>query len=135
MIQPSYLSDAEDLRVAADAIRLTRRIAAAPALARYRPEEYLPGPALQSEEELHEAAGQIGTTIFHPVGTCRMGQDRDAVVDADLKVHGIPGLRIADASVMPEIVSGNTCSPTLMIAEKAASLVLADLRRGAAAQS
>ena len=135
LIQPSYLSDAEDLRVAADAIRLTRRIAAAPALARYRPEEYLPGPALQSEEELHEAAGQIGTTIFHPVGTCRMGQDRDAVVDADLKVHGIPGLRIADASVMPEIVSGNTCSPTLMIAEKAASLVLADLRRGAAAQS
>ncbi|GLZ86264.1 GMC-type oxidoreductase [Metapseudomonas resinovorans] len=135
LIQPNYLSDAEDLRVAADAIRLTRRIAAAHALARYRPEEYLPGPALQSEEELQEAAGHIGTTIFHPVGTCRMGQDRDAVVDAELKVHGIPGLRIADASVMPEIVSGNTCSPTLMIAEKAAALVLADLKRVAAGQS
>ncbi|AYF89276.1 choline dehydrogenase [Pseudomonas sp. DY-1] len=135
LIRPNYLSDAEDLRVAADAIRLTRRIAAAPALARYRPEEYLPGPALQSEEELHEAAGQIGTTIFHPVGTCRMGRGPEAVVDAELKVHGVPGLRIADASVMPEIVSGNTCSPTLMIAEKAASLVLADLRRVAAGQS
>jgi choline dehydrogenase len=135
LIRPNYLSDAEDLRVAADAIRLTRRIAAAPALARYRPEEYLPGPELQSEEELHEAAGQIGTTIFHPVGTCRMGRGPEAVVDAELKVHGVPGLRIADASVMPEIVSGNTCSPTLMIAEKAASLVLADLRRVAAGQS
>ncbi|MDH4655788.1 MULTISPECIES: GMC family oxidoreductase [unclassified Pseudomonas] len=135
LIRPNYLSDAEDLRVAADTIRLTRRIAAAPALARYRPEEYLPGPALQSEEELHEAAGQIGTTIFHPVGTCRMGRGPEAVVDAELKVHGVPGLRIADASVMPEIVSGNTCSPTLMIAEKAASLVLADLRRVAAGQS
>ncbi|MGF6692445.1 GMC family oxidoreductase [Metapseudomonas resinovorans] len=135
LIQPNYLSHVEDLRVAADAIRLTRRIAAAPALARYRPEEYLPGSALQSEKELYEAAGQIGTTIFHPVGTCRMGQGREAVVDAELKVHGVPGLRIADASVMPEIVSGNTCSPTLMIAEKAASLVLADLRRAAAGQS
>ncbi|MDH4583893.1 choline dehydrogenase [Pseudomonas sp. BN415] len=135
LIQPNYLSHVEDLRVAADAIRLTRRISAAPALARYRPEEYLPGSALQSEKELYEAAGQIGTTIFHPVGTCRMGQGREAVVDAELKVHGVPGLRIADASVMPEIVSGNTCSPTLMIAEKAASLVLADLRRVAARQS
>ncbi|WP_342246176.1 GMC family oxidoreductase [Pseudomonas sp. OTU5201] len=135
LIQPNYLSHVEDLRVAADAIRLTRRIAAAPALARYRPEEYLPGSALQSEKDLHEAAGQIGTTIFHPVGTCRMGQGQEAVVDAELKVHGVPGLRIADASVMPEIVSGNTCSPTLMIAEKAASLVLADLRRAAAGQS
>ncbi|AOE82613.1 GMC family oxidoreductase [Pseudomonas sp. TCU-HL1] len=135
LIQPNYLSDVEDLRVAADAIRLTRRIAAAPALARYRPKEYLPGSALQTDEELQQAAGHIGTTIFHPVGTCRMGQGREAVVDAELKVHGVPGLRIADASVMPEIVSGNTCSPTLMIAEKAATLVLADLRRGAAGQS
>ncbi|BAN45796.1 GMC family oxidoreductase [Metapseudomonas resinovorans] len=132
LIQPNYLSHVEDLRVAADAIRLTRRIVAAPALARYRPEEYLPGVALQSEAELREAAGQIGTTIFHPVGTCAMGRGPEAVVDAELKVHGVPGLRIADASVMPEIVSGNTCSPTLMIAEKAADLVLADLRRGAA---
>ncbi|MBT8767399.1 GMC family oxidoreductase [Metapseudomonas boanensis] len=129
LIQPNYLSHAEDLRVAVDAIRLTRRIAAAPALARYRPAEHLPGSALQSEDELQEAAGRIGTTIFHPVGTCRMGQGAAAVVDAELRVHGVPGLRIADASVMPEIVSGNTCSPTLMIAEKAADLILDGLGR------
>ncbi|WCD80519.1 GMC family oxidoreductase [Pseudomonas sp. TUM22785] len=132
LIQPNYLSEDEDLRVAADAIRLTRRIAAAPALARYRPEEYLPGPALQSEAELRQAAGAIGTTIFHPVGTCRMGQGREAVVDARLRVHGVPGLRVVDASVMPTIVSGNTCSPTLMIAEKAARMILEDAATGAA---
>ena len=125
LIQPNYLSHPEDLRVAADAIRLTRRIVAAPALQPYKPVEYLPGAALQTEEQLHEAAARIGTTIFHPVGTCRMGQDADAVVDAELRVHGIPGLRIADASIMPRITSGNTCSPTLMIAEKAAQLILA----------
>ncbi len=135
VIQPNYLSHPEDLRVAADAIRLTRRIVAAPALAAYRPEEHLPGPALQSEEALQDAAGRIGTTIFHPVGTCVMGQGVEAVVDAELKVHGVPGLRIADASVMPEIVSGNTCSPTLMIAERAATLVLEDLRRAGAGRS
>ena len=125
LIQPNYLSHPEDLRVAADAIRLTRRIVAAPALQPFKPLEYLPGAALQTEEQLHEAAARIGTTIFHPVGTCRMGQDADAVVDAELRVHGIPGLRIADASIMPRITSGNTCSPTLMIAEKAAQLILA----------
>ena len=124
LIQPNYLSDARDLRVAADAIRLTRRIVAAPALAVFKPEEYKPGPSYQSEEDLQQAAGEIGTTIFHPVGTCKMGQGRDAVVDAQLRVHGVPGLRIADASVMPSIVSGNTCSPVLMIAEKAAELIL-----------
>jgi len=123
LIQPNYLSHPEDLRVAADAIRLTRRIVAAPALSRFKPVEYLPGACLQTEEELHQAAGRIGTTIFHPVGTCRMGQDRDAVVDAQLRVHGIKGLRIADASIMPNITSGNTCSPTLMIAEKAAQMM------------
>lgn len=128
LIQPNYLSEEEDLRVAADAIRLTRRIAAAPALTPYRPEEYLPGPALQSEAELRQAAGDIGTTIFHPVGTCRMGADREAVVDARLRVHGVPGLRVVDASIMPTIVSGNTCSPTLMIAEKAARMILEDRR-------
>lgn len=124
MIQPNYLSHPEDLRVAADAIRLTRRIVAAPALRVFKPTEYLPGPDLQTEEQLHQAAARIGTTIFHPVGTCRMGQDRDAVVDEQLQVHGIPGLRIADASIMPRITSGNTCSPTLMIAEKAAQMML-----------
>ncbi|WP_437884109.1 GMC family oxidoreductase [Pseudomonas sp. LRF_L74] len=124
LIDPNYLSDPEDLRVAADAIRLTRRIVCAPALRAFGPEEYLPGPSLQSEEELHEAASRIGTTIFHPVGTCRMGRDALAVVDDELCVQGVPGLRVADASIMPTIVSGNTCSPTVMIAEKAASLIL-----------
>ncbi|WP_085656339.1 GMC family oxidoreductase [Pseudomonas sp. B11(2017)] len=124
LIQPDYLSHPEDLRVAADAIRLTRRIVAAPALRAFNPVEYLPGANLQTEEELHEAAAKIGTTIFHPVGTCRMGHGADAVVDAQLRVHGVPGLRIADASIMPRITSGNTCSPTLMIAEKAAQLIL-----------
>jgi choline dehydrogenase len=124
LIQPNYLSDQRDLRVAADAIRLTRRIVAAPALAAFKPEEYKPGPSYQSEEDLQRAAGEIGTTIFHPVGTCKMGQGRAAVVDAQLRVHGVPGLRIADASIMPNIVSGNTCSPVLMIAEKAAQLIL-----------
>ncbi|ROL76214.1 choline dehydrogenase [Pseudomonas protegens] len=129
LIQPNYLSHPEDLRVAADAIRLTRRIVGAPALQPFKPSEYLPGPQLQSEEQLHEAAARIGTTIFHPVGTCRMGNDAQAVVDAQLRVHGIPGLRIADASIMPRITSGNTCSPTLMIAEKAAELILATVPR------
>jgi len=134
LIQPNYLSHPEDLRVAADAIRLTRRIVAAPALRAFQPTEYLPGPSLQTEEELHEAAARIGTTIFHPVGTCRMGQDRDAVVDAQLRVHGIKGLRIADASIMPRITSGNTCSPTLMIAEKAAQMMLEPQPRNTTAQ-
>ena len=125
LIDPNYLSHPDDLKVAADAIRLTRRIVASSALHTFSPEEYLPGAALQTEEELHEAAAKIGTTIFHPVGTCRMGQDAEAVVDAELRVHGIAGLRVADASIMPTIVSGNTCSPTLMIGEKAAQLILA----------
>jgi choline dehydrogenase len=126
VIRPNYLSHESDLRVAADAIRLTRRIVASPALASFEPVEYLPGASLTSESQLREAAGAIGTTIFHPVGTCKMGQGRDAVVDQRLRVHGIAGLRIADASIMPNIVSGNTCSPTLMIGEKAAEMILAD---------
>ncbi|MDY7561232.1 GMC family oxidoreductase N-terminal domain-containing protein [Pseudomonas sp. 10B1] len=125
-IRPNYLSHDEDLRIAADAIRLTRRIAAAPALARFQPVEYLPGVSLQSEDELRQAARSIGTTIFHPVGTCKMGKGADAVVDERLRVHGIAGLRVVDASIMPNIVSGNTCSPTLMIAEKAAEMIVAD---------
>jgi len=131
LIDPIYLSDPQDLQVAADAIRLTRRIVQAPALAVFEPEEYLPGAALQSEQDLIEAAGKIGTTIFHPVGTCRMGNGAMDVVDNQLRVHGIPGLRVADASIMPQITSGNTCSPTLMIAEKAAQLIL----KGAATQT
>lgn len=123
LIDPNYLSAPEDLHVAAQAIRLTREIVRSPALAPFSPREYLPGPSLNTDEELHQAAGQIGTTIFHPVGTCRMGSGALDVVDAQLRVHGIKGLRAADASIMPNIVSGNTCSPTLMIAEKAAQLI------------
>ena len=126
IIRPNYLSHETDLAVAADAIRLTRRIAAAQALASFEPVEYLPGASLQSEEELRQAASTIGTTIFHPVGTCKMGHGRDAVVDDRLRVHGVTGLRVVDASIMPTITSGNTCSPTVMIAEKAAQMIIED---------
>ncbi|WP_284618349.1 GMC family oxidoreductase [Aquabacterium humicola] len=121
-IQANYLSTDEDRLIAAESLRLTRRIAAQPALAAYRPTEVRPGVQFQSDEELARLAGDIGTTIFHPVGTCRMGRDddADAVVDSRLRVRGVAGLRIADASVMPAITSGNTNSPTLMIAERAA---------------
>ncbi|MBB3997108.1 GMC family oxidoreductase [Aureimonas pseudogalii] len=132
-IRPNYLSAESDRRVAVDSIRLTRRIVAEPALQRYRPVEFKPGPAFQSEEELVEAAGAIGTTIFHPVGTCRMGGDPGSVVDPELRVRGVEGLRVADASIMPRIVSGNTNSPTIMIAEKAAEMMLASARQGLAA--
>jgi len=127
VIAPNYLSTEEDRKVAADSLRLTRRIVAQPALAKYRPEEYLPGPSYQTDEDLARAAGDIGTTIFHPVGTCRMGRadDAGAVVDAQLRVHGIEGLRVVDASVMPTITSGNTNSPTIMIAEKASEMIRA----------
>ncbi len=128
-IQPNYLSTDQDRHVAVDAIRLTRRIVAAPALQRYKPEEYLPGAQIDSDEGLARAAGEIGTTIFHPVGTCRMGTGPDAVVDARLRVVGIKGLRVVDASIMPTITSGNTNSPTVMIAEKGAEMILADRRR------
>ncbi|MBF7144392.1 MULTISPECIES: GMC family oxidoreductase [Pseudomonas] len=129
LIDPNYLSDERDLKVAADAIRMTRKIVHSPALARFEPVEYLPGAALQTQEQLESAAGAIGTTIFHPVGTCRMGVDSNAVVDPQLRVIGIQGLRVADASIMPTLVSGNTCSPTLMIAEKAAALILSSARQ------
>ncbi|MBN3722892.1 GMC family oxidoreductase N-terminal domain-containing protein [Burkholderia sp. Ac-20379] len=136
-IAPNYLSTDEDRRVAANALRLTRRIAAAPALARYRPEEVLPGTRYQTEAELAEAAGAVGTTIFHPVGTCRMGRadDPQAVVDSRLRVRGVAGLRIVDASVMPLITSGNTNSPTLMIAERASDMIRADRRAGGAVET
>jgi choline dehydrogenase len=127
-IQARYLSTAADRQVAADSLRLTRRIAAMPALAKYRPREVKPGVQFQSDEDLARLAGDIGTTIFHPVGTCKMGPAGDpaAVVDARLRVHGVAGLRIADASVMPTITSGNTNAPTLMIAERAATWLIAD---------
>jgi len=129
-IVPNYLSTQEDRKVAADALSLTRRIVAAPAMAKYRPEEFKPGPHYRTQEELAEAAGLIGTTIFHPVGTCRMGRIDDplAVVDSTLRVKGVDGLRVVDASIMPTITSGNTNSPTLMIAEKTAELIARDWR-------
>lgn len=120
----NYLQTPEDRAVAADALRLTRRIMAQPALARYQPSEYLPGEAVQTQEALEAAAGNIGTTIFHPVGTCKMGADPLAVVDAELRVRGLESLRVIDASIMPVITSGNTNSPTIMIAEKGARLIL-----------
>ncbi|WP_127089631.1 GMC family oxidoreductase [Aquabacter cavernae] len=123
-IRANYLSTQEDRTVAAESIRLARRISAQPAMSGYRPEEVKPGAELQSTEELITAAGAIGTTIFHPVGTCRMGSDEGAVVDPSLMLKGVRRLRVADASVMPTITSGNTCSPTIMIAEKAADLIL-----------
>jgi choline dehydrogenase len=127
-IQPNYLATPGDRQVAAAAIRRTRAIVAAPAMARWVTGELLPGAQHVDDEALARAAGDIGTTIFHPVGTCAMGPASDpaAVVDARLRVHGVAGLRIADASVMPRITSGNTNAPTLMIAEKAAAMVLAD---------
>ncbi|MGC2315953.1 MAG: GMC family oxidoreductase, partial [Bradyrhizobium sp.] len=130
-IAPNYLSTGEDRQVAADAIRTTRRLMKQPALARYRPDEFLPGPSVGDDDaSLAKAAGDIGTTIFHPVGTAKMGTANDpmAVVDQRLRFRGLAGLRIADASVMPTITSGNTNTPTAMIAEKGAAMILEDSR-------
>jgi len=129
VIKPNYLSTDEDRRVAADAIRLTRKIVRQPALARFSPVERLPGPRVGDDDAaLIRAAADIGTTIFHPVGTAKMGRDSDAgaVVDERLRVIGLAGLRVIDASVMPTITSGNTNSPTMMIAEKGAAVVRQD---------
>lgn len=127
-ISPNYLTTVEDQSVAADAIRLTRRIVSQAELQKYKSEEFRPGPQAQSDAELVEAAGDVGTTIFHPVGTCAMGTDDEAVVDPRLRVRGLEGLRVIDASVMPRITSGNTNAPTLMIAEKGAAMILEDWR-------
>ncbi len=126
-ISPNYLSDPVDQQVAVDSIKITRRIVMeSQAFKPYRPEEFLPGPSVSSEADLVRAAGDIGTTIFHPVGTCRMGSDPAAVVDPRLRVKGLEGLRVVDASIMPTITSGNTNAPTVMIAEKAAEMILED---------
>ncbi len=132
-IAPNYLSDERDRVIAAKSLRVARRITSSPAFARFNPVEYLPGPgAGESDEDLARAAGDIGTTIFHPVGTARMGLADDplSVVDERLRVFGVEGLRIADASIMPLITSGNTNSPTVMIAEKGAAMILDDNRPG-----
>src|SRR5262249_38051440 len=130
-IAPNYLSTEEDRRVAANALRVTRRLMAQPVLARYRPEEFRPGPEVSdATDALVHAAGDIGTTIFHPVGTAKMGLASDplAVVDERLRVRGLDGLRVIDASVMPTITSGNTNTPTIMIGEKGAAMLLEDSR-------
>ncbi len=130
-IKPNYLSALSDRRVAADAIRLTRRICAARTMARFEPQEFRPGAEFESDEDLARAAGEIGTTIFHPVGTCKMGSDPLAVVDDRLRVQGLAGLRVIDASVMPVITSGNTNAPAIMIAEKGAAMIREDRKAGA----
>lgn len=123
-IQPNYLSAPEDLQTAIQAVKITRAIIAQPALARYCPVEFRPGAECESDEQLAEAIGNISTSIFHPVGTAAMGVDDRAVVDPQLRVHGIAGLRVIDASIMPRITSGNTNAPTMMIAEKGAAMIL-----------
>ena len=131
LIRANYLSTPEDRQVAADSLRLTRRIVAQPALAKYRPQELKPGAQYQTDDELARLAGDIATTIFHPVGTCRMGRadEAGAVVDSHLRVHGVAGLRVVDASIMPTITSGNTNAPVLMIAERAAEWIREDNAR------
>jgi choline dehydrogenase len=134
-IAPNYLSTIEDRKLAAQSLRITRHIVAQPALAKYQPQEWKPGRQYESDEELARLAGDIATTIFHPVGTTKMGGDDDpmAVLDSRLRVRGIAGLRVVDAGAMPTITSGNTNSPVLMIAEKAADWILGDARRSATA--
>jgi choline dehydrogenase len=129
-ITTNYLSTPEDRQVAADSLRVTRRIAAQPALAKYKPREWRPGTQYESDEDLARLAGDIATTIFHPVGTTKMGADGDplAVLDARMRVRGVSGLRVVDAGAMPTITSGNTNSPVLMMAEKAAEWIAQDAR-------
>lgn len=126
-IHPNYLSTEHDRRVAIDSVKLTRRIVSQPGFAKYNPTELRPGPNVQTDEEILAAIGKIATTIFHPAGTAAMGTGPNAVVDARLRVHGIRHLRVADASVMPTITSGNTNAPSIMIGEKGAAMILADL--------
>jgi choline dehydrogenase len=130
-IRPHYLETPEDRRVAVDSIKLARHIVAADPLRPYRPEEYKPGADIQTDHDLEKAAGDIGTTIFHPVGTAKMGTRDDpmAVIDERLRVRQIAGLRVVDASAMPRITSGNTAAPTMMIAEKGARMILEDNSR------
>jgi len=125
-ISPNYLDTDEDRKVAAESLRQVRQIMAQPALKSYEPEEFKPGIQYQTDEDLAKLAGDIASTIFHPVGTVKMGSNDDtsAVLDPHLRMKGVAGLRVVDASVMPQITSGNTNSPTIMIAEKAAGWIL-----------
>ena len=128
----NFLQTPESQRVAVDAIRLTRRIVNGPALERFEPEEHMPGPNVESDDEILAYARQTVITVFHQSGTCKMGQDPMAVVDERLRVHGMTGLRVIDASIMPNVVSGNTNAPSMMIGEKGADMIKADRRAGAA---
>ena len=125
-IIPNYLSTEADRKIAIDSIKVARKIAEADSLKKHILDEYVPGQSFISDEELLEAAKNNSQSIYHPVGTCKMGDDENSVVDEQLKVHGISGLRVVDASIMPELVSGNTNAPTMMIAEKAAEMILSD---------
>nr|MCH9674603.1 GMC family oxidoreductase N-terminal domain-containing protein [Gammaproteobacteria bacterium] len=128
IIRPNYLSDPDDFRVLRAGITHARNIFAAPALARYSEGETTPGLNVDSDDELAEFVRTQGTTIYHPVGTCKMGEDPMAVVDSRLRVRGIGGLRVIDASVMPGVTTGNTNAPTIMIGEKGADMIIADAR-------
>jgi len=125
-IRPNYLSTAADRHIASASIRHARALMATRAVEKYRPKEFLPGTQFTDDDDLARQAGDIATTIFHPVGTCRMGADPMSVVDSSLRVHGLDGLRVVDASIMPTIVSGNTHAPVVMIAERAAKLILGE---------
>ena len=125
-IHPNYLSTSSDEKVTVAGMKLSRRICTSTAMTPFVGEEILPGSAVQTDEALLECAREIGQTIYHPVGTCKMGNDDGAVVDERLRVHGIDRLRVVDASIMPTIVSGNTNAPTIMIAEKAADMIIDD---------
>jgi choline dehydrogenase len=125
-IQLNYLSTTDDEKVAIEGLRLTRKIMQAKALQQFNPQEWKPGTEIQTEQQLLESARNLGTTIFHPVGTCKMGNDELAVVNDRLQVHGVKNLRVIDASIMPRITSGNTNAPTVMVAEKGAQFILQD---------
>jgi choline dehydrogenase len=125
-LQPNYLSSEVDCRTMVEGVKLARKLARTPALSNIVGDEYRPGDSVHSDDEVLDFVRNYGATIFHPVGTCRMGSDAQAVVDARLKVHGVAGLRVVDASIMPTLVSGNTNAPVVMIAEKAADLILED---------
>ena len=124
MIEANYLSDARDRKTSIAALRLARRIAAQPALAKLIVREVRPGPEAQSDEALLEHIAKLGATSYHPIGTCKMGSDGMAVVDQDLRVHGIKGLRVADASIMPTMVSSNTNAPSFLVGERCADFLL-----------
>jgi choline dehydrogenase len=132
-IHPNFLSTESERIVAAESVRLTRRIIEQPAMARYSPSEFRPGLSIQADADIVRAVGDISTTIFHPVGTAAMGSGSEAIVDHELRVHGVDGLR--DASIMPTITSGNTNAPSIMIGEKAAGMIIEAAARPAVSQS